>query len=83
MTIKSPESKDGGPVLTRGTKVTLQDGSEITGITGMTVTYALDDIVRASIDLIVTPETIKANAILSLKSVEFAAKYYGYKLVEL
>jgi hypothetical protein len=83
VTIKSPEPVNGGYVLTKGTKVFLEDGSEITGITGMTINYRLDDIVRATIDLIVTPESIQANAMLSLQSVEFAAKQYGYKLVAL
>lgn len=83
VTIESPQTTDGGYVRTSDVKVFTKDGSRITGITGMTVTYAVKDIVRASIDLLVTPATIQAHAMLSLQTIKEAAKLYGYELTPL
>lgn len=78
--IKSPEPVTGRPTPTKGTKVFLEDGSQVKGITGITVTFAMNDIVRATIDLFASPETIHASAILSLESVKWAASHYGFEL---
>lgn len=83
VTIESPVSESGKPVLGRDVKVFTRDGSQITGITGLTVKYDPKDVVRASIDLLVTPDTIQAHAMLSLESVTEAARLHGYALVPL
>lgn len=83
VTIESPVSESGGPVRGRDVKVFTKDGAQITGITGLSVTYAIDDVVRASIDLLVTPQTIQAHAMLSLETVKEAARLHGYVLTPL
>ena len=76
------EASDDKFVAACGTRFFLEDGEELTDITKCVVTYAIDDIVRAEFSVLVSPETIEAHPILSLKSLKEAAAFYGLDLVE-
>jgi hypothetical protein len=79
VTITSPR-QERGVIVTKGTTVVMEDGTKISDICGLTVHYPLDGVVTATLDVHVNPQTIRANAMLSLDSVRQAAKYYGFEL---
>ena len=56
-------------------------GAAIKHVCAVTVKLAAGEIVMAEIDIAITPETIKAHPMLSLSSLEKAAKACGLNLV--
>lgn len=63
-TIKPAPRGGEGAQLTHGTKVMSDDGAELTGVTGITLTAGLDDVWRANVELnrlLLPPEGIRAE----------------------
>ena len=66
----------------QGTRVFAQDGSEIGGVTRISIDFPIDGVITATMDLAINAETIAAVPMLSLESLKQAADYYGFMLVE-
>lgn len=83
--IESPASDD-GVVITHGTRVVLLDEqggeTEVQDVSGLTVNYPLNGLVEAHLSVNVNPETVEANAVLSLETVKECAAFHGYELVK-
>lgn len=79
--IASPSDND--VVSALGTTFKLADGTEIKDVTRCVVTYDIDNYVTAELSICVNPESIKANALLSRRSLEEAAMHYGLTLRQL
>lgn len=56
-------------------------GAPILGVTGCVIHMGIEELTSAELTLLVTPETIRCNALLSLTTIEEAAALHGYKLV--
>lgn len=62
--------------------VVSQDGVAIDGIRAIKITMLPDDIVRATIEVLVDHVDVEVLEILSMASLESAALHYGMKLVK-
>lgn len=65
-----------------GYRIEAEDGSEIPYVTSCTIRIVPNDIVRAEIEVLVSPEVIKAHPLLGLDTVREAARLHGFDLVE-
>jgi hypothetical protein len=63
-------------------KIQHEDGSEIKGVMAIDIRMRPDEIVTATLDLIVDEISIEAEPLLSYRTVKEAAEHYGYKLVK-
>jgi len=70
-----------GAGLGFGASVTTSDGRPIAGVRELQVRIATDDIVTATVDVVVGAVDVFAHPLLSLESLEAAADHYGLKLV--
>lgn len=81
--IVQPDKKViGGPAVSNGVKFFNDDGSEIKDVIKCEVTFEVDCIATAKIWMYTGCQTILAEPILSLDSLEKSADHYGMKLVK-
>lgn len=65
-----------------GTKVSTEGGADIEGITELTISIRPDDLVTATVEVMVADLDVAAHPLLGLDSLRAAAKAYGYTLVK-
>ena len=67
---------------THDAKFTHEDGYTIHNVAACDVRMRPDEIVKATLDILVDEATIWAEPLLALDTIREAAKCYGYELVE-
>lgn len=67
---------------THGVEVTTQDGAPIDGVRDIKLRMAVNDVVRAEIEVVVGHVDVLAHPLLGLETIAAAAAAHGYKLVE-
>jgi hypothetical protein len=81
LTIVQPICKQ-GVKIGNGTCFVFSDGTKLTGVTRCIVTFAVNEIVTAKLDMALDQvENIEAHPMLSIESVKAAAEHYGFELV--
>jgi hypothetical protein len=62
-------------------KITHANGKEIQGVTALDIRSRPNEVITATLSIMVNEINIKAEPLLSFNTLQEMAKYYGYELV--